>query len=221
MQHCELSTKRIKRADDPLFLQAMSLYETSFPDAERRSVAQNEDLLCDPRFSMLAFCVRGEFAAMAGVWDVDGMLYIEHLCTVPRLRGQGIGAAVLQMLKDEQKTVMLEIEPPVDELTRRRKAFYERCGFGYDPAPALSRRAKRAYSQRHGVPLPARQRYDKKARRLYRKNGHDCALTRKGIKIPPRHPLGGFCFVCQNLRLFSPKDLILPPPVRLKLRLYS
>lgn len=133
MQNCELSTKRIKRADDPLFLQAMSLYETSFPDVERRSVAQNEDLLCDPRFSMLAFCVRGEFAAMAGVWDVDGMLYIEHLCTVPRLRGQGIGAAVLQMLKDEQKTVMLEIEPPVDELTRRRKTFYERCGFGYDP----------------------------------------------------------------------------------------
>ena len=43
-------------------------------------------------------------------------------------------------------------------------------------------------------------------------------------KTPLSLPEGGVWFLNgrdQKRRLFSPKDLILPPPVRLKLRLYS
>lgn len=57
-----------------------------------------------------------------------------------------------------------------------------------------------------------------KAEREYRKVGF---VQRK---TPLSLPEGGVWFLKgrdQKRRLFSPKDLILPPPVRLKLRLYS
>lgn len=37
------------------------------------------------------------------------------------------------MLEEAHKTLILEIDPPVDELSRRRKGFYERCGFAENP----------------------------------------------------------------------------------------
>ncbi len=30
---------------------------------------------------------------------------------------------------DKQKILILEIDPPVDDISKRRKGFYERCGF--------------------------------------------------------------------------------------------
>ena len=30
---------------------------------------------------------------------------------------------------------MLEIDPPIDEISLRRKGFYERCGFAANPFP--------------------------------------------------------------------------------------
>ena len=33
------------------------------------------------------------------------------------------------------KPVVLEIDPPVDEIARRRQGFYQRCGFAVNPYP--------------------------------------------------------------------------------------
>lgn len=128
-----LKAKRITAESDEMFKKAMDLYEQSFPAVEKRDRKDNIELLKDERFGLLVFSDKDEFVGMAGVWDADGMLYVEHLCTLPELRGKGYGAAALDLLKATGKTVVLEIEPPEDELTKRRQNFYLRSGFGYNP----------------------------------------------------------------------------------------
>lgn len=39
----------------------------------------------------------------------------------------------LALLSQRSKPVILEIDPPVDSASQRRKAFYERCGFAENP----------------------------------------------------------------------------------------
>ena len=40
-----------------------------------------------------------------------------------------IAAAAGGRLAEKGKTVILEIDPPVDEISLRRETFYERCGY--------------------------------------------------------------------------------------------
>ena len=128
-----LKAKRITSTDDELFQNVMDLYELSFPAVEKRDRKDNERLLGDERFRLLALLDDGAFVGMAGIWDAEGMLYVEHLCTSPELRGKGYGAAALELFKASGRTVVLEIEPPEDELTKRRQNFYLRNGFGFNP----------------------------------------------------------------------------------------
>ena len=70
-------------------------------------------------------------------WETETFIYVEHFCTFPELRGQGYGRRALEVLGRRGKTVILEIDPPVDEIAVRRKAFYERCGFVENPYPHI------------------------------------------------------------------------------------
>lgn len=52
---------------------------------------------------------------------------------LPEMRGRGCGAQALSLLGERKKTVILEIYPPNDEVSVRRKAFYERAGYRANP----------------------------------------------------------------------------------------
>jgi hypothetical protein len=60
---------------------------------------------------------------------------VEHFCILPALRGRGCGQQALELLGQQGKTVILEIDPPVDEVSLRRRGFYLRCGFAENPFP--------------------------------------------------------------------------------------
>lgn len=51
---------------------------------------------------------------------------------LPEMRGRGYGAGTL-LLGERKKTVILGIDPPNDEVSVRRKAFYERAGYRANP----------------------------------------------------------------------------------------
>lgn len=52
---------------------------------------------------------------------------------LPEMRGRGYGAQALSLLGERKKTVILEIDPPNDDVSVRRKAFYERAGYRANP----------------------------------------------------------------------------------------
>ena len=71
-------------------------------------------------------------------WTFDTFTYIEHFALSPEVRGRGYGSEALQMLIAQTKQpLILEAEPPTDELTRRRIRFYERSGFTLYDYPYL------------------------------------------------------------------------------------
>ena len=62
-------------------------------------------------------------------WSFEEFIDIEHFAIAPTLRSQGYGTEALRtFIKEQRKPIILEAEPPTDDITRRRIRFYERSG---------------------------------------------------------------------------------------------
>ena len=121
--------ERLADTHDERYNAARALYAVSFPyHAQRGDEAQAAALACaDYRFELI---YGGD--ALVGLmlcWEAESFIYVEHFCTAPEIRGRGIGAEALALLAQSGKKIILEIDPPVDEISRRRRNFYERAGF--------------------------------------------------------------------------------------------
>lgn len=114
------------------FLQVFHLMEESFPPEEYRPRKEQEALLRDPAYHI---CVRraeetGKICAFIAAWDFGTWVYIEHFAVSPDCRGAGLGGKMLrEALASFGRRVVLEVEPPTDEMTCRRVGFYRRNGF--------------------------------------------------------------------------------------------
>lgn len=62
-------------------------------------------------------------------WEQEQFIYIEHFCILPEMRNKQYGQKALALLAKKGKTLILEIDPSKDDISKRRKRFYERCGF--------------------------------------------------------------------------------------------
>ncbi|MFI3269405.1 MAG: GNAT family N-acetyltransferase [Rikenellaceae bacterium] len=128
-----------------LFAEAWKIYEYSFPRNERRTLEDQELRMADDRYNFeVALNAEDEVVGIVCYWifsdeegaknterdeDAAKYIYLEHLATSKELRNGGFGAKTLDHLKSLNLPMLLEIEPPEDELTRRRQGFYERSGF--------------------------------------------------------------------------------------------
>ena len=71
-----------------------------------------------------------EFIGFILWWNFENVAYIEHLATLPRLRGRGYGQHILKRFTSKPKIpILLEVEHPDTEMNRRRIDFYQRMGF--------------------------------------------------------------------------------------------
>lgn len=125
--------ERLIDTHDERYCAARALYAASFPYHEQREDgAQAAALACaDYRFELI---YGGDaFVGLMLCWEAESFIYVEHFCTAPEIRGRGIGAEALALLAQSGKKIILEIDPPVDEISRRRKNFYERAGFAENP----------------------------------------------------------------------------------------
>lgn len=122
----------LRSTTDPLWEAAMGLYHEAFPPKERRSEADLVRALGDPLFRAEAILWEERFAGILFYWLFGPTRYVEYLAVDPALRGHRLGSEALALLCRGQR-VILEIEPPTDEPTRRRQRFYERAGFRTNP----------------------------------------------------------------------------------------
>lgn len=109
---------------------AWELYEISFPEYERRTKERHEEILAHPKFFPYHIYENNQFVGILYFWDWGTLIYGEHLATLPQVRGGGLGAkAIKEFYKIiGQKTLILEIDPPVTDVAIRRQKFYERLG---------------------------------------------------------------------------------------------
>ena len=112
------------------------LMNASFPLEERRdNDAQRHNTDNNPLFTVhLATDVKedGSIIEIGFItsWNFGDFHYLEHFATNPAIRNAGYGKLILTTLLEQMPgLVILEVEEPEDDLTRRRIAFYERNGF--------------------------------------------------------------------------------------------
>ncbi len=125
--------ERLSESNKSLFPKAFSLYEASFPREERRDSAEQARVLAKEDYHVDFIMDDGVFSGIMLYWETDSFIYLEHFTTLPELRNRGLGANALSLLMQKGKTVLLEIEPPVDDITKRRYGFYKRNGFLMNP----------------------------------------------------------------------------------------
>ena len=125
--------RRLTQPEEPAFGRAMALYEASFPRHEQRLPDEQRAVLSHPEYHFIQLFDGAEFVGLLLYWEAEDFRYVEHFCVRPELRGRRYGAKALEELGRDGKTVVLEIDPPVDEISIRRQHFYERCGFARNP----------------------------------------------------------------------------------------
>ena len=108
------------------------LYMESFPPEERRSKEQHEKIIHDSRF--MPFNIHdddNELLGFLNCWDCGDFIHVEHFAVFPSARNGGIGRATIEYLKAlmVNKTIIVEVDLGVDELSKRRIEFYKRQGF--------------------------------------------------------------------------------------------
>lgn len=103
------------------------LFMEAFPENERRPMEWFRQLLTDePAMHLVTY----DEKAMLCYWHFSTFIYVEYLAVDALLRGQGTGRRIMEKLIEEADVpVILEVEPPVDDLTWRRIGFYTRLGF--------------------------------------------------------------------------------------------
>jgi GNAT superfamily N-acetyltransferase len=124
---------RINPTDTASWNSVWKLYEESFPEAERRKMDDHLRACGDDRFFPLSAWEGGALIGLMFFWEWNSYRYLEHLAISPRLQGQGYGSEILRYLRDSEHTIILEIDPLVNELSVRRLQFYERAGFTLTP----------------------------------------------------------------------------------------
>ncbi|MBQ8688804.1 MAG: GNAT family N-acetyltransferase [Clostridia bacterium] len=125
--------ERLCEKNRRFFDAAFALYESAFPVEERRDGAEQLRVMDKEDYHFDLIMQDGELLGVMLYWETDDFVYLEHFTTLPSVRGRGLGARALELLKAKGKTVILEIEDPLDEMTRRRFGFYERNGFLMTP----------------------------------------------------------------------------------------
>lgn len=106
------------------------LYESSFPPEERREHGQLVQLLSNPRCHINHIYQNNSLIGLITFWDFNEFVYIEHFAIMPYLQGKGIGKQVVHnLLNSIAKPLLLEVEPPLDDQSKRRIKFYSELGF--------------------------------------------------------------------------------------------
>lgn len=108
-----------------------NLFISSFPIDERRDLPdQRRNIDSNNDFTLLLAEDNGTPVGFFAIWDFGSFSYGEHFATDPDFRNKGYGGEILRLILDRlQHPLILEVELPDNDLSRRRIDFYRRNGF--------------------------------------------------------------------------------------------
>ena len=162
----ELQFIPFKSRSDKGWAEAWALYEASFPDNERWNAAGYDRALGDPHFEADGIWCGDRFAGILFHWNAGDYRYVEHLAISLALRGRDMGSRALSAFCKKAGRVILEIDPPVDDISIRRQHFYERLGFVANPYEYIHPSFRRPFTPHRLILMsyPAAITYDEARR---------------------------------------------------------
>lgn len=113
------------------------IYEEAFPRNEKRDIEGQRAILDDNNYDILLQREGGIALGFLAYWKLGRFHFVEHLAVSRESRGKGVGGRLIQAILRMGKPVVLEVEPPEDEVKRKRIVFYERHGFVLNDHPHI------------------------------------------------------------------------------------
>lgn len=132
-----MTFERITSPSHPLYADAMVLYGISFPAHEQRETPSQTAILTHPDYHFTAILDGSHFVGDMLYWETPDFRYIEHFCILPALRGQRYGSRALSMLPCD-RPVILEIDPPVDEIAHPPQGLLRTLRLHSEPVSACA-----------------------------------------------------------------------------------
>lgn len=126
----------IKSTDDKYFAEVWNIYNYSFPAHEKRTLENQKRSLEEFDNCFIdVFLDDKEVVGFMIYWNFDTFTYLEHFAINSSRRNGGNGSKLLTAFIERHKprTVILDIDPPTDEISIRRRGFYDRLGFELNP----------------------------------------------------------------------------------------
>lgn len=126
-----IELRKITTSDKASYNYGENLLVAAFPTQEYRDLEQQRHFTDNnPIFSNYIVIKDDEPVGLLTTWYLGRFIYVEHLAIDPLKRNGGLGKAVFEQLeKITDKPIVLEVELPNDEMSRRRIGFYRRLGF--------------------------------------------------------------------------------------------
>jgi hypothetical protein len=108
-----------------------NLYSEAFPENERRTPeGLRHQCLNEKECSVNLIKGGDKVLGLCIFWKLSSFSFVEHMAIFPEMRGMQAGEKTLDILRNLLPApVILEVEPPEDEMSRRRINFYVRNGF--------------------------------------------------------------------------------------------
>jgi ribosomal protein S18 acetylase RimI-like enzyme len=126
-----ITIRPINTSDKHFYQYTEELLISTFPFEERRDNQLQRDYSdYNRQFSNNIILNNDIPVGLLIYWDFYDFIFIEHFAVDPLKRSGGTGKTVITMLNELlQRPIILEVELPKDENTRRRIGFYHRLGF--------------------------------------------------------------------------------------------
>ena len=121
--------RRLTTSKHDMYHKAIALYKDSFPIHEQRESGLQIGIMENEAYHFNLIYDDDTWVGMILWWETAKFIYVEHFCILPEMRGKKYGQKALGLLDGARKTVILEIDPPVDDVSVRRKSFYEHSGY--------------------------------------------------------------------------------------------
>ncbi|MBQ9781950.1 MAG: GNAT family N-acetyltransferase [Clostridia bacterium] len=124
-----MKLERLNENNKHFYNDAYSLYVNAFPLIERRDKLNHNIALTFNDYHFDFIIKDNNLIGIMLYWEDNDFIFLEHFAILNNLRNNGYGKMALNLLKEKNKTIILEVEQPNDELTTRRLNFYKRNGF--------------------------------------------------------------------------------------------
>lgn len=123
----EKMLKKLKQNDFSIIYQLM---QDSFPYDEIRSFQEQEKLLSHTNYKILTLSKNNEIFGFVAIWEFENFVFVEHFAISTNQRNKGLGHTILKELRNyTTKKIILEVEHPNNDISKRRIDFYQRNGF--------------------------------------------------------------------------------------------
>ncbi len=112
------------------FDEIFTILEEAFPPSERRTKADQRKLLDLEEYTIFGLKESGSLIGFVAEWEGPEYRFVEHFVVSETFRGNGAGSKLLNEYHDlSDKPVVLEVEPPENDIQKKRIKFYQRNGY--------------------------------------------------------------------------------------------